>query len=176
MTKRLSPIFYLLSSIFYLLAAHARDWVVYEPGRGPGAGRHIVFLSGDEEYRSEEALPMLAKILARRHGFKCTVLFPINAEGLIDPVTTTNIPGIDALDRADLCVMSLRFRELPDSQMKHFVDYVNAGKPIVALRTSTHAFQYKEHQKSPFAKWDCRNQEWPGGFGQQVLGETWVSH
>ena len=43
-------------------------------GPGPGAGRHLVFLTGDEEYRSEEGLPMLAKILRQRHGFRCSVL------------------------------------------------------------------------------------------------------
>jgi hypothetical protein len=119
-----------LEQILWFSPASAADWVVYPAGHGPGKGKHIVFLSGDEEYRSEEALPMLAKILAVRHGFKCTVLFPINpSDGVIDPVTQTNIPGMEALDSADLCVMGLRFRELPDSQMKHFVDYLKAGKP-----------------------------------------------
>jgi hypothetical protein len=156
---------------------HAADTVVYAGGKGPGEGKQIVFLCGDEEYRSEEGLPMLAKILAVRHGFKCTVLFPINpADGTIDPVTLTNIPGMEALDTADLCVMGLRFRELPDPQMKHFVDYLEAGKPIIALRTSTHAFQYAQNRQSPYAKYDWQSREWPGGFGQQVLGETWVSH
>ncbi len=51
--------------------------VVYEGASGPGYGKHIVLVSGDEEYRSEEALPQLGKILARHHGFKCTVLFAI---------------------------------------------------------------------------------------------------
>ena len=46
---------------------------------------------------------MLAKILAVRHGFKCTVLFAINpADGTIDPLTLTNMPGMEALDSADL--------------------------------------------------------------------------
>jgi hypothetical protein len=153
------------------------EWVVFQGKPGPGAGKHIVFLAGDEEYRSEEALPMLAKILAVRHGFTCTVLFPINpADGTIDPTVLTNIPGIAALDSADLCVMGLRFRELPDKQMKHFVDYLNRGKPIIALRTSTHAFQYEHNHQSPYAKYDWRSKDWPGGFGQQVLGETWVDH
>jgi hypothetical protein len=123
--------------------ASARDFAVYQGERGPGKGKNVVFLSGDEEYRSEEALPVLAKILAVRHGFKCTVLFAINpADGTIDPVTLTNMPGMAALDLADLCIMGLRFRELPDEQMKHFVDYLNAGKPFVGLRTATHSFQY----------------------------------
>ena len=159
------------------LKASGADWVVYEGKQGPGRGKHIVFLSGDEEYRSEEGLPMLAKILATRHGFKCTVLFAINpADHTIDPVTLTNIPGMEALDSADVCVMALRFRELPDAQMKHFVDYLDSGKPLIALRTSTHAFQYQRELQSPYARYDWRSKAWPGGFGQQVLGETWVSH
>jgi hypothetical protein len=81
-----------------------------------------------------------------------------------------------ALDAADLCVMALRFRELPDEQMKHFVDYLERGKPILALRTSTHAFSYERNKQSAYAKFDWRNKDWPGGFGQQVLGETWVDH
>ncbi len=60
--------------------ALASDWVTYNGGSGPGQGKHIVFVAGDEEYRSEEALPMLARILANRHGFKCTVLFSVNPE------------------------------------------------------------------------------------------------
>ena len=158
--------------------AEAKDWVVYEGKTGPGQGKHIVFLSGDEEYRSEEAAPMLARILAQRHGFKCTVLFAINpADGTITPTVLNHIPGLEALDTADLCVLNLRFRELPDEQMRHFVAYLNSGKPIIGLRTSTHAFAYGEKNKqSPYAKFDWRNQDWPGGFGQQVLGETWVNH
>jgi hypothetical protein len=154
-----------------------KDWVVYEGKEGPGKGKHIVFLSGDEEYRSEEALPMLAKILAVRHGFKCTVLFAIDPEtGTINPNVRTNIPGMEALDSADLCIMSLRFRELPDEQMEHFVNYLKAGKPIIALRTSTHAFSYSPGSKSKYARFHWQSKEWPGGFGKQVLGETWVAH
>src|SRR5262245_60994194 len=107
---------------FALTPARAKDWVVYDGKKGPGQGKHIVFLTGDEEYRSVEGLPQLAKILAVRHGFKCTVLFSINKDGEIDPNTRDNEPGLEALDSADLCVMALRFREWPDEQMKHFVD------------------------------------------------------
>lgn len=155
----------------------ARDYVVYQGRSGPGKGKNIVFLTGDEEYRSEEGLPMLAKILAVRHGFKCTVLFSINpTNGTIDPVILNNIPGMMALDTADLCVMLLRFRELPDAQMKHFVDYLNRGKPIIALRTSTHAFAYKKNTNSPYAHFDWEDRDWLGGFGRQVLGDTWINH
>jgi hypothetical protein len=159
------------------LEMSAADRVVYEGKSGPGHGKQIVLVSGDEEYRSEEGLPMLAKVLAERHGFKCTVLFAINpATGVIEPTVLDNIPGLEALDTADVCLMALRFRELPDAQMKHFVEYLEAGKPIIALRTSTHAFQYNRDKQSPYARYDWRNRDWPGGFGQQVLGETWVDH
>ena len=152
-------------------------WCVYPGGDGLGKGRHVVFISGDEEYRSEEALPMLAKILSQRHGFKCTVLFAIHpADGTIDPNEQKNIPGMDAIASADLVVMSLRFRCLPDDQMKFFADYLDSGKPIVGLRTSTHAFNYPADSQSPYAHFGHSGSKWPGGFGKHVLGETWVSH
>src|SRR6187549_3605857 len=97
--RTMKSLLFTLIIITLIAPAFAKDWVVYEGKEGPGKGKHIVFLSGDEEYRSEEGLPMLAKILAERHGFKCTVLFPINPEdGSIDPTVTTNMPGAEALD------------------------------------------------------------------------------
>jgi len=157
-------------------SATAGDRVVYEGQKGPGKGKHIVFLSGDEEYRSEEGLPMLAKILAVRHGFKCTVLFSLNAAGEIDPNAQHNIPGLEALKTADLVIMLWRFRELPDDQMKYFVDYYLSGKPIIALRTSTHAFNYSKDSQSIYKQYAYNSSAWKGGFGKQVLGETWVAH
>jgi hypothetical protein len=175
---RLCRFAFLLATLTVLAPnSRAADGVFYKGAAGPGHGLRVVFLAGDEEYRSEEGLPMLAKILAVRHGFDCTVLLSINAAtGEIDPDCQTNQPGIEALDTADLCVMQLRFREWPDEQMKHFVDYFKAGKPIIALRTSTHAFAYSRNKNSPYAKYDWSSSQWPGGFGQQVLGDTWVSH
>jgi hypothetical protein len=158
-------------------SAPARDFVIYEGKSGPGSGKHIVFLCGDEEYRSEEGLPQLAKILADRHGFKCTVLFSVDpADHTINPNIHTNQPGIEALDSVDAIVMLLRFREWPDDQMKHLVDAYLAGKAIIALRTSTHAFVYPKDSKSPYARYSWNDKAWPGGFGKQVLGETWVAH
>jgi type 1 glutamine amidotransferase len=156
-------------------AAQAADpWVVYEGGNGPGKGKHVVLVSGDEEYRSEEALPQLAKILARRHGFKCTVLFAVDPkDGTINPNVNDNIPGLEALKTADLMVIFTRFRNLPDEQMKHIVAYVESGRPIIGMRTATHAFNLKG---SKYQRYSWQNKDWPGGFGKQVLGETWVSH
>lgn len=153
------------------------EWVVYEGNDGPGKGKRIVLVSGDEEYRSEEALPMLGKVLAEHHGFTCTVLFAIDPEtGEIDPEVQTNIPGLHHLESADMMVLFTRFRELPDEQMKYIVDYTNAGKPVMGLRTATHAFSYSRNLDSPYAKYSFNNEDFEGGYGRQVLGETWVNH
>ena len=153
------------------------QWVEYAGTSGPGAGKHIVLISGDEEYRSEEAMPMLGKLLAEHHGFRCTVLFAIDREnGRINPDEQTNIPGLEALDGADLMILFTRFRELPDGHMKHIVDYVESGGQILGLRTSTHAFHYTRNPESPYAHYGFRDQGWAGGFGQQVLGDTWINH
>lgn len=157
--------------------AAEEPWVVFDGYEGPGKGKHIVLLAGDDEYRSEELIPQLAKILAVRHGFKCTVLFAINKEdGTIDPTTKENIPGLEFLKGADLMVMFLRFRELPDEKMKLLMDYTNSGKPIIALRTSTHPFNYTEHKDSPYAKYSFQSRDPRGGYGRLVFGETWVNH
>lgn len=149
------------------------QWVVYEGGEGAGKGKHIVLVSGDEEYRSEEALPQLGKILAVHHGFKCTVLFAIDKDGTINPDVTDNIPGLEALKTADLMILSLRFRNLPDDQMQHIVDYVESGKPVMGLRTATHSFNNKGRRH---ADYDWQHKDSQGGFGRRVLGETWISH
>ena len=102
-------------------------------------GGKVVLVSGDEEYRSEETLPQLGKILAKRHGFRCTVLFAIDKKtGAINPNQNDNIPGLEALDDADLLVLFTRFRNLPDEQMQHLADYIQSGRPIVATRIATH--------------------------------------
>src|SRR5215470_11213532 len=102
--------------------------VLYQGSKGPGQGKHIVLVSGDEEYRSEEALTQLGKILSYHHGFTCTVLFPIDPRtGLVDPNYLGNIPGLEALKRADLMIIFVRFRNLPDEQMQLINDYLNSG-------------------------------------------------
>ncbi len=155
--------------------AAADPWVVYEGGDGPGKGKHIVLVSGDEEYRSEEALTQLGKILAKHHGFTCTVLFAIDpATGTVDPLNVSNIPGLQALEKADLMIIATRFRDLPDDQMKYIDEYVKSGRPIIGLRTATHAFKIAPGKT--YSRYSFDSKEWDGGFGRQILGETWINH
>ena len=142
--------------------------ITYEAKSGPGKGRHLVFLTGDEEYRGEEGLPMLAKILSQRHGFKCTVLFALDPDGTINPDNNASVPDSAALDSADGIVLALRFRQWPDAAMKRFADAVVRGVPVIGLRTSTHAFRFPENSSSAYKHFN--------DFGREVLGENWVSH
>jgi hypothetical protein len=162
-------------------AALSQDpWVTYQgTGDGPGKGKHIVLISGDEEYRSEEGLPMLGRLLAKDHGFTCTVLFAIDPKtGEINPKEVHNLPGLAALDSADLMIILARFRDLPDDDMKRIDDFLKAGKPVLGLRTATHAFNIPKEK--PYARYSFGykgpEKEWDRGFGRLVLGETWVSH
>ena len=156
------------------MTTHAAP-LVFEGADGPGKGKHIVFLAGDHEYRSEESLPAIARLLAKHHGFKCTVLFNI------DPATgeivagNSNMPGMEALDTADLAVVFLRFQAFPVDQMKHFDAYLHRGGPVIGLRTATHAFS---GNKEPYAKYNhnAKDSAYELGFGHQVLGQTWVGH
>ncbi|WP_218280749.1 hypothetical protein [Verrucomicrobium spinosum] len=117
------------------------DPLVYQGTEGPGKGKHIVFLAGDHEYRSEETAPALARLLAKHEGFKCTVLFNLNPTDGTIAAGKSNMPGMEALGTADLAVVFLRFQVFPDEQMKHLDDYLNRGGAVVGLRTSTHAFK-----------------------------------
>ena len=165
----------LISLTFATLTANAAP-LVYEGAAGAGKGKQIVFIASDPEYKSEEALPALARILAKHHGFKCTVLFGVDAKtGEIKP-GNPNIPGTEALKTADLMFIFTRFQNLPAEQMQPIVDYLNRGGAVMGLRTATHAF--KIPKESPFAKYDhdFKGDDYKGGFGRQILGETWVGH
>jgi len=146
-------------------------WLEFPAGKGPGAGKHVVLLAGDEEYRSEESMPMIARILAERHGFKCTVLFS-HDDGVINPNNQASLGKPEALDTADALVLGLRFRKWNEAALAKFDAAVKRGVPIVATRTSTHAFAGIP-KDSAYAGYSFNNK---GGFGKNVLGETWVSH
>jgi type 1 glutamine amidotransferase len=154
----------------------AQQFLSYPGGEGPGKGKHAVFIAAEESYRSELSMPLMARILSR-HGFKCTVLFAIDPKtGTIDPRVSDNISGLEQLQSADLLVLFMRWRELPDDQMKQIIDYSESGRPIIGIRNATHPFRFSKRPDSPYAKFDWASKEPAGGWGRKVLGETWVSH
>ena len=163
-------------SVMHLHAGQPADHLVFAGGDGPGKGKHLVFLSGDEEYRSEESMPMMAQVL-NKQGFKCTVLFSMGSDGTVDPNNQRSLSNSQALDSADAIVMSLRFRNWDDASMQRFDNALQRGTPIVGLRTSTHAFKFPKDSK--WAKYSFNAKPdtgWANGFGRHVLGETWINH
>lgn len=151
--------------------------VVWEGADGPGKGKHIVFVAGDHEYRGEETLPALARILAKHYGFKCSFFVTTDPEdGTIKP-GSNHITGLEALKTADLMVLFTRFQAFSDDQMQHIDDYLATGKPVIGLRTSTHGFK---GLKGAYARYNegykGDEEQWQNGFGEAILGEHWVGH
>jgi len=150
--------------------------LVYEGKNGPGKGKHIVFIASDHEYRSEETCPALARILAKRFGFKCTVLFGLDPEtGTVTP-GSSHIPGMQALESADLMFCFMRFLDPAEEEMKYFNAYLKKGGPVIGLRTSTHAFKTSPTSKNIKYNWTNKDKNYEKGFGRQILGESWAGH
>jgi len=148
--------------------AQAKDRLEF---KAPNAGdntKHIVLIAGDEEYRTEESMPMLAKILSQHHAFNCTVLFSFGPDGAdyIDPNNQQGLRGLESLADADLMIIGTRFRRPSAEQARHITGFLNAGKPVIGIRTATHAF----NGVGAFGGISY------GEFGLKVLGEQWVSH
>lgn len=164
----------LLAGLFAATTATASP-IVYQGESGPGKGRHIVFLASDHEYRSEETCPALARILAKRLGFTCTVVFGEDKDGFIE-AGSSRITGLEALRKADLFFIFARFLSPPNDQMAEIEAYLERGGPVVGLRTSSHAFKMENNSK--YGKYDYRSKVagFENGFGHQILGNTWVGH
>lgn len=155
-------------------------WLTYPGGEGPGKGKHIVLVAAEQEYRSEQSMPMLAKVLSTHHGFDCTVLFGVNEQGDVDPTMPVypekgkeaefrehHIPGLEKLESADLVIFLTRLLTLPQGEQEQIVRYIDSGKPIIALRTANHGFR----GPLPY-KIDGRQVRW----GEDVLGGTFLNH
>lgn len=167
--KRIIALLTLAGTVLLSQAKEGKKlWLEFKGNEGPGSGQHIVLMSGDEEYRSEESMPMLGKILARRHGFKCTVLFSWDRKNdYLNPNNASGVRGWEKLDEADLLIIGTRMREPSAEEAAYLTKFMDAGKPIIGFRTATHAFKGKGQfgGKIPFQDW-----------GLKILGETWVNH
>jgi glucose/arabinose dehydrogenase/type 1 glutamine amidotransferase len=150
-------------------------WLTYEGGEGPGQGKHIVLIAADQEYRSEQSLPMLAKILSKHHGFDTTVLFSLNESNQVDPTRKIrwedetvmhDIPGLEHLKNASLVILFSRLITLPGDQLQHIYAYLDSGNPIIGLRTANHGFIGFDYEK------DGQRVR----FGEDILGGSFRSH
>ena len=151
------------------------QWLTYSGKEGAGLGKHIVLVAAEQEYRAEQAMPMLARMLAKHHGFHCTVLFA-QKDGMVDPTEKTrpevkdmfhDIPGIEHLQKADLLILFNRFITLPDEQIAHVIDYLDSGKPLIGIRTANHGFS----GNFPYKVGGKRVR-----FGEDVLGGSFRGH
>lgn len=115
----------------------------------------VVFVTGDHEYSSEATMPLIAAELEKNYGMRTIVL-----KSSPDHTSEENIPGLEALKEADLAVFYLRWRRLPEDQVKYIDDYLKSGKPVMGFRTTTHAFNYPAGH--PLEKWNA--------FGEFAFG------
>lgn len=158
----------IIVTVFSATRIASAQTLVFEPPSGEASGKHIVLVAGDEEYRTEESMPMLAKILSQRHGFRCAVVFSLSADGsYIDPNNQEGLKGLAALDSADLMLIGTRFRKPNEEEAFYVTKFLNAGKPVIGIRTATHAFRGNGSFGGKIS-FDA--------FGRLVLGEQWVSH
>lgn len=116
----LIPVFFL--TVFSVCSAQTED----EKTRSK-----VVFIVGEGEYHSSETMPPVAKRLKEEFNFDVTYL---------DAPRQGEIPRLETINDADLLVLYIRFRQPSDEQLALLKSYFDAGKPAVALRTTSHAF------------------------------------
>jgi type 1 glutamine amidotransferase len=155
------------TSFCYLLLLSSFFFACEKAEENVPAGPHIAFVMGDEEYRSEESMPMLAKILQRELNATISLCYSIDSIGNIDPNRLDHIANLEVLDSADMMVLFMRFRELPRAEARQIEKFAESGKPMAGFRTTTHAFKYKTDSTLFYL-----NNEWP----TKVFGQQWITH
>jgi type 1 glutamine amidotransferase len=98
---------------------------------GADAPLKVCMLSGSEEYKSNESLAAFQEELEKNYPIRCSRAFWTSRH---------NLPGLDALASCDLMLLFTKRLELPDDQMKPIKEYCLSGRPIVGIRTASHAF------------------------------------
>lgn len=123
---------------------------------------HIVMVIAEDEYEADRTLPALAQDYLGK-DFKVTLVSG-------NPDDRNDIPGIGALEDADLAIVFIRRRLLPPDQLAHLRKYVDAGKPLLAIRPTSHGFcQSDGHVPEGKADWphfdrDILGCQYEGGF------------
>ena len=142
------------------------DFVNQPAFRFQGDSRpHIVFIVSDDHYHADKTLPEFAQWLREEHELRCTAL---HGEGKHD------IPAMVNVETADAVVVYIRRLGLPKQQVRTLQSFVEAGKPLIGLRTASHAF--KMHMTTPkdFKVSEGRA-EWKD-FDARILGGNYHGH
>tara|TARA_R110002096_G_scaffold233229_8_gene423253 strand:+ start:415 stop:1158 length:744 start_codon:yes stop_codon:yes gene_type:complete len=103
------------------------------------AGPHLVFVIGEKEYGTHESLPAFFESDLKPAGYTATFITAPPEEGVRD-----DFSGLaKALKKADACFISARRRAPAAKDMQALKQFVADGKPLIAIRTSSHAFHLK---------------------------------
>lgn len=125
----------------------------------------LVLLAGEPEYRSDETMPAVARVLGEQLGREVVVRTSDVIED--DPrFPASSFGDLSVLSDADLLLIFTRWRVLADADMEWLSSYLSRRAPIVGLRTATHAFHFPTDSR--WASWN--------DFGRAVLGSPWIRH
>jgi type 1 glutamine amidotransferase len=134
----------------------------------PTSQPKIVFMIGEDEYKTWETLPEFAKTELEPNGYRVSVIQADNRD-------KNNFPGIvEALPDADLLFISIRRRTPPKAQLAAVRAHLDAGKPLVGIRTACHAFAPAPKDKDEVAA-DPKLAAW-AEFDPEVLGGHYTGH
>ncbi|MHC4365444.1 MAG: isochorismatase family protein, partial [Planctomycetota bacterium] len=125
-----------------------------------------VFIIAENEYDADKTLPEFARELQTKYNFSCE--FALGTPKTRIAKERNNIAGLEALQTADLAIVFVRRRALPTTQMKHLRDYIKSGRPLIGLRTASHAFAPRGKLQPGFV-------DWPE-FDRDVLGGNYHGH
>lgn len=122
---------------------------------------HLVIVMAEREYETNSTLPEFAlQRLGKR--FRVTTVFGSDRE-------RNSIPGFAAIKNADAVLISVRRRVLPPEDMQVLRDFVSAGKPVIGIRTASHAFSLgKSDLPEGYS-------DWPE-FDAQIFGGNYHGH
>ncbi|GIW98187.1 MAG: hypothetical protein KatS3mg111_1520 [Pirellulaceae bacterium] len=122
---------------------------------------HLVMLIAEDEYGTEETLPDFAARHLGQH-FRVTTLYGSQQE-------RHRIVGSQAIDEADVLLISIRRRALPEEDLERIRRFVAAGKPMIGIRTASHAFSLRGQEPPPgHAVWET--------FDPDVWGGHYAGH
>ncbi len=131
---------------------------------GPKKQPHVVFVIGEDEYRTNETLPEFARTELLPRGIRVSIIHADKAPH--------DFPGMEKLSEADLVVLSVRRRAPSKEQMDALKAYLERGKPLVGIRTASHSFEPKTKFPEGHATWPTFDVDVLGGHYENHFGKA----